>query len=53
RFGLNGFERMTLEDVGRDMELTRERVRQLQVAAMRKLRRIMANAGVEYEALTD
>lgn len=53
RFGLNGFERMTLEGVGRDMGLTRERVRQLQVAAMRKLKRIMAEAGIGGEALAD
>lgn len=53
RFGLNGFDRMTLEDVGQDMGLTRERVRQLQVAAMRKLRRIMADAGISCETLPD
>ncbi len=53
RFGLNGFERMTLEAVGQDMDLTRERVRQLQVAAMRKLRRIITGAGISCEALPD
>ncbi|MGH8273708.1 MAG: sigma-70 family RNA polymerase sigma factor [Gammaproteobacteria bacterium] len=53
RFGLNGTERMTLDDAGRAMDLTRERVRQLQVMAMRKLRRMVAKAGIGCEALPD
>jgi RNA polymerase primary sigma factor len=42
RFGLGGDEArdpQTLEDVARDMNLSRERVRQLEVRALRKLRR--------------
>ncbi len=53
RFGLNGVERMTLDDVGRCMHLTRERVRQLQVMAMRSLRRKVVEAGIGNEALAD
>jgi RNA polymerase nonessential primary-like sigma factor len=53
RFGLNGLERMTLDDAGRAMQLTRERVRQLQVMAMRKLKRKVAEAGIGGEALSD
>ncbi|MGH8161859.1 MAG: sigma-70 family RNA polymerase sigma factor [Gammaproteobacteria bacterium] len=53
RFGLNGVERMTLDDVGRCMDLTRERVRQLQIVAMRSLRRKVMEAGIGNEALTD
>lgn len=53
RFGLNGAERMTLDDVGRCMKLTRERVRQLQIMAMRKLKRMVAEAGIGCEALPD
>lgn len=36
RFGLRGYETSTLEDVGREIGLTRERVRQIQVEADRK-----------------
>ncbi|MBK8480601.1 MAG: sigma-70 family RNA polymerase sigma factor [Proteobacteria bacterium] len=38
RFGLGGKEAQTLEEVGRDLGITRERVRQLQVRALRRLR---------------
>ena len=38
RFGLRGHETSTLEDVGREIGLTRERVRQIQVEALRRLR---------------
>jgi RNA polymerase primary sigma factor len=39
RFGLDGDDELTLEDVGRRFKITRERVRQLQVLAINKLRR--------------
>lgn len=39
RFGLLGYEPSTLEDVGAEIGLTRERVRQIQVEALRRLRR--------------
>jgi RNA polymerase primary sigma factor len=38
RFGLGGQEPMTLIEIGRHLSLTRERVRQLEVEALRKLR---------------
>ena len=41
RFGLHGFEKATLEDVGREIELTRERVRQIQVEALSTLRTLL------------
>ncbi len=53
RFGLNGTERMTLESIGSELGLTRERVRQLQIAAIRRLRRQLVLAGVTREALPD
>jgi RNA polymerase primary sigma factor len=38
RFGLNGREEMTLEVVGAELGITRERVRQLEMRALKKLR---------------
>ncbi len=45
RFGLLGYEAATLEDVGREIGLTRERVRQIQVEALRRLREILQVQG--------
>jgi RNA polymerase primary sigma factor len=39
RFGLGGQPPLTLEDVGKRMNVSRERIRQLQVRAIRKLQR--------------
>jgi RNA polymerase primary sigma factor len=41
RFGLDGGEERTLEDVGRKFNLTRERIRQLQNLALQKLRKLL------------
>jgi len=41
RFGLNGESPLTLEEVGLQFKLTRERVRQLQQSALMQLRRMM------------
>ena len=38
RFGLDGNETATLEEIGKQFGVTRERVRQLQNAALAKLR---------------
>lgn len=46
RFGLRGFEHATLEEVGRDIGLTRERVRQIQVEALKHLRKIIESQGL-------
>jgi len=43
RFGLDNNEEMTLEEVGKILGVTRERVRQIEIHAIRKLRRF-ANA---------
>ena len=51
RFGLLGFEPSTLEDVGREIGLTRERVRQIQVEALRRLREIVTHQGLNIETL--
>jgi RNA polymerase nonessential primary-like sigma factor len=51
RFGLRGFEISTLEEVGREIGLTRERVRQIQVEALRRMRDIMEKQGLSATAL--
>ena len=38
RFGLEGTKQMTLEEVGRNFSVTRERIRQIEAKALRKLR---------------
>ncbi|GAA0854307.1 RNA polymerase sigma factor RpoS [Aliiglaciecola litoralis] len=51
RFGLMGYEPSTLEDVGAEIGLTRERVRQIQVEALRRLRDMLGHQGLNLEAL--
>ena len=51
RFGLCGHEACTLEEVGQEIGLTRERVRQIQVEALRRLREIFERNGLSSDAL--
>ncbi|GIU03090.1 RNA polymerase sigma factor RpoS [Shewanella morhuae] len=51
RFGLLGYEPSTLEDVGAEIGLTRERVRQIQVEALKRLRDLLGSQGLSVEAL--
>jgi RNA polymerase sigma factor (sigma-70 family) len=51
RFGLSGEEPRTLESIGRQLGITRERVRQIEAAALARLRRLMAARGMEAEDL--
>lgn len=51
RFGLRGYERRTLEQVGNEIGVTRERVRQIQIDALKRLREVMERAGFSEEAL--
>ncbi len=51
RFGLLGYEPSTLEDVGAEIGLTRERVRQIQVEALKRLRDLLSSQGLSVEAL--
>lgn len=46
RFGLRGYPISTLEEVGQEIGLTRERVRQIQVEALRRLREILEKEGL-------
>jgi RNA polymerase nonessential primary-like sigma factor len=51
RFGLRGYETSTLEEVGREIGLTRERVRQIQVEALKRLRSILEKQGLSSESV--
>jgi RNA polymerase nonessential primary-like sigma factor len=49
RFGLRNYHRGTLEEVGAELGVTRERVRQVQLDALSKLRRILERKGYSKE----
>ena len=51
RFGLMGFEPDTLENVGAEIGLTRERVRQIQVEALRRLKDLLGLQGLSLEVI--
>jgi RNA polymerase primary sigma factor len=51
RFALNGCDDWTLEDLGQELQVTRERVRQIQMEALRTLRQLLRQRGVPREAL--
>ncbi|EKD69952.1 MAG: hypothetical protein ACD_46C00689G0001 [uncultured bacterium] len=51
RFGLGGYERQTLEEVGKAVGLTRERVRQIQMSGLKMLREILSKRGLDSDAL--
>jgi len=51
RFGLLGYEAATLENVGKEIGLTRERVRQIQVEALKKLREVLSEQDLSIDLL--
>lgn len=51
RFGLNGRDKGTLEEVGNQIGVTRERVRQIQMDALKRLRQILESEGLSEESL--
>ncbi|MBZ0131122.1 MAG: RNA polymerase sigma factor RpoS [Rhodocyclaceae bacterium] len=51
RYGLNGHEMATLEELAERLSLTRERVRQIQIEALAQLRRILKRHGVSRDIL--
>ena len=53
RFGLLGYEASTLEDVGKEIGLTRERVRQIQVEGLKRLKDILTHQGLSLDSLFD
>jgi RNA polymerase nonessential primary-like sigma factor len=51
RFGINGQEVLTLEQLAVELNLTRERVRQIQLEALGALRRLLRQRGLSKEVL--
>jgi RNA polymerase nonessential primary-like sigma factor len=51
RYGLHGREPQTLEALAEALQITRERVRQIQHEALIKLKRRMAQRGVHRDSL--
>ncbi|MGY8814908.1 MAG: RNA polymerase sigma factor RpoS [Gammaproteobacteria bacterium] len=50
-FGLHGRDIATLEEIGNELGVTRERVRQIQIEAIRRLRNILEREGFSLESL--
>jgi len=53
RFGLHGYRRATLEQIGIDIGVTRERVRQIQLDALKNLRVMMESHGISGDLVLD
>lgn len=51
RYGLNGVDVETLDTIACDLELTRERVRQIQLEGLERLRRTIKRGGIDKESL--
>jgi RNA polymerase nonessential primary-like sigma factor len=51
RFGLLGYEEATLEAVGQELGVTRERVRQIQMEGLKQLRKLLQAQGLNTESL--
>jgi RNA polymerase nonessential primary-like sigma factor len=53
RFGLHGYRRATLEQIGAEIGVTRERVRQIQLDALKNLREMLESHGISGDAVLD
>lgn len=53
RFGLHGHPRLTLAEVGAELGVSRERVRQIQMAALDRLREMTVREGVSGDVVLD
>ena len=51
RFGLHGYAIGTLQDIGVEIGVTRERVRQIQIEAIKRLRRLLVKEGFSLDIL--
>jgi RNA polymerase primary sigma factor len=47
RFGLDGEEPETLEAIGRRLDYSRERIRQIETSGLRKLRALLSARGID------
>jgi RNA polymerase nonessential primary-like sigma factor len=53
RFGLHGYRRATLEQIGDEIGVTRERVRQIQLEALKNLREMLESHGISGDVVLD
>ena len=53
RFGLHGYRRLTLEEIGREIGVTRERVRQIQIEALKNLKQMLESHGIDSRSVLD
>ena len=53
RFGIHGQRRLTLEQIGKEIGVTRERVRQIQLDALKNLRSMMESHGIYGDSMLD
>ncbi|MDH3620414.1 MAG: RNA polymerase sigma factor RpoS [Gammaproteobacteria bacterium] len=53
RFGLHGYRRATLEQIGDEIGVTRERVRQIQLDALKNLREMLESNGISGDVVLD
>ncbi len=53
RFGLHGYRRLTLEEIGDEFGVTRERVRQIQIGALENIRNMIEAQGISQDIVLD
>jgi RNA polymerase nonessential primary-like sigma factor len=51
RYGLCGYENATLEQVAQELGVTRERVRQIQMDGLKRLKEILDANGYSFESI--
>lgn len=51
RYGLGGYDNSTLEQVAKELGVTRERVRQIQMDALKRLREVLEQGGFSVETI--
>ncbi|MCI0653210.1 MAG: RNA polymerase sigma factor RpoS [Methylococcaceae bacterium] len=51
RYGLGGYDNSTLEQVAKELGVTRERVRQIQMDALKRLREILEHGGYSVDTI--
>jgi RNA polymerase nonessential primary-like sigma factor len=52
RFGLSGYDPATLESIGKEVGVTRERVRQIQMEALDRLKVVLERQGYSWESVS-